>query len=735
MPVSERRRLLAVCGLTAFVLGTGEAAFAGPIAVAAVAPVTAADCDMPGQARMGACSNESIVVRAKRRNQTEVRLGGQLGALGDKNGLDVPFSIKSYGAALILNQQPQTLGQVLENDPSVRTTFGYGNFSEVFVIRGFPVYSDDVSVDGLYGVAPRQLVSPELYDQVQVLDGANAFLNGAAPGGSSIGGGVNLVMKRAGEEPLLRLTGTYASDSLGGGAIDMSRRFGRDKQFGVRINASGSSGGTTLDGEHRDSTTVGGAFDWRSDRAHLSLDVAYQNKGVRFGRTEIFLAPGVQVPKVPSNTRNYGERWAYTRLKDVFGVLHGDYKLLPNLTAYADVGGRDGSENGDYSSLTLSNGSTGAGIAGFMRVPRTDDNESVRGGLRAKLATGPIRHTLDLGGSGLWETGRYAYASAGKSAANLYTPIYAPLPKITGIGGDLADPFPINRTNLASVYGSDTLSAFDDRASLIVGVREQRIVVNSYAYATGRLSAHYDASRATPVVGLVVHPTRDTSLYFNRIEGLAQGQIAPATASNAGQLFPPYTSAQYEVGAKLERSRFSASLALFQIEQPSAFSRPGASGVPDFVVDGMQRNRGIEATVSGDLTRGLRLIGGVTLNDPVLTRTLNGATDGNKAIGIPDYTMNANLEYDLPFLHGGTVTGRVIQTGTQQVNTANTLQLPSWTRFDLGARYTFVAQKRPVTLRFGVDNVANERYWASSFGGYLLQGDARTYKLSLSVDL
>jgi len=38
-----------------------------------------------------------------------------------------------------------------------------------------------VSIDGLYGVTPRQLVSPELYESVQVLNGASAFLFGAAP--------------------------------------------------------------------------------------------------------------------------------------------------------------------------------------------------------------------------------------------------------------------------------------------------------------------------------------------------------------------------------------------------------------------------------------------------------------------------------------------------------------------------------------------------------------------------
>ncbi|MCT6836717.1 MAG: hypothetical protein M3036_03570, partial [Bifidobacteriales bacterium] len=72
---------------------------------------------------------------------------------------------------------------------------GYGNFSEVFIIRGLPIYGDDVAINGLYGITPRQLVSPQLYDSVQVMNGANAFLNGAAPGGTSIGGNINLQFK------------------------------------------------------------------------------------------------------------------------------------------------------------------------------------------------------------------------------------------------------------------------------------------------------------------------------------------------------------------------------------------------------------------------------------------------------------------------------------------------------------------------------------------------------------
>jgi iron complex outermembrane receptor protein len=85
---------------------------------------------------------------------------------------------------------------VLQNDPSVRTTLGLRQFLGTVRHPRLPALSAMIFPStGCIGVTPRQLVSPELYDSVQILNGANAFLNGAAPGGSAIGGGVNLLVQ------------------------------------------------------------------------------------------------------------------------------------------------------------------------------------------------------------------------------------------------------------------------------------------------------------------------------------------------------------------------------------------------------------------------------------------------------------------------------------------------------------------------------------------------------------
>ncbi len=139
----------------------------------------------------------------------QVATGGRVGLFGNLDAMDTPFASTSYTEKLVRDQQARSIGDVLQNDPVVRVSKGFGNFQELYVIRGFPVYSDDMTYNGLYGILPRQFVAPEFLERVEVFHGATAFLNGAAPGGSGVGGAFNLTPKRAPNEALMRLTESY----------------------------------------------------------------------------------------------------------------------------------------------------------------------------------------------------------------------------------------------------------------------------------------------------------------------------------------------------------------------------------------------------------------------------------------------------------------------------------------------------------------------------------------------
>jgi len=175
-------------------------------------------------------------------------------------------------------------------------------------------------------------------------------------------------------------------------------------------------------------------------------------------------------------------------------------------------------------------------------------------------------------------------------------------------------------------------------------------------------------------------PCPNVSLYGNYIEGLSQGPTAPAGTANAGAMFEPLASKQYEAGIKYDAGRFGTTIGIFQIEQPSGYTNTATN---TYGVDGEQRNQGLEINAFGEVARGTRLLGGVTFLRGIMSKTAGGTYDGKKAIGVPTTQFNLGVEWDTPFLPGLTITGRTIYTSSQYYNVANTQSIPSWTRSTL----------------------------------------------------
>lgn len=105
----------------------------------------------------------------------QVARGARAGILGTRDAMDTPFSAISYTNELILDRHARSVGDVLQNDPTVRVARGFGNFQESYFIRGFLLDSDDTAYNGLYSLLPRQYIATELFERVEVLRGASAF--------------------------------------------------------------------------------------------------------------------------------------------------------------------------------------------------------------------------------------------------------------------------------------------------------------------------------------------------------------------------------------------------------------------------------------------------------------------------------------------------------------------------------------------------------------------------------
>ncbi|WP_312517817.1 TonB-dependent receptor plug domain-containing protein [Massilia sp.] len=193
----------------------------------------------------------------------------------------------------------------MQNDPSVRVARGFGNFQESYVIRGFTVNSDDLAYNGLYGLLPRQFVAAELLERVEVFRGANAFINGAAPGGGGIGGAINLLPKRAGNTALTQITAGVESGGQTYVAADMSRHFGEGERLGLRVNAAHRDGDTEVDRESRELGVLAIGMDYRGDSYRLSADAGYQNHKLFNPRPAVTLLAAVTMIAPPSSTSNF----------------------------------------------------------------------------------------------------------------------------------------------------------------------------------------------------------------------------------------------------------------------------------------------------------------------------------------------------------------------------------------------------------------------------------------------
>ncbi len=315
-------------------------------------------------------------------------------------------------------------------------------------------------------------------------------------------------------------------------------------------------------------------------------------------------------------------------------------------------------------------------------------------------------------------------------SSNLYNPVFVARPAFDDSTGGWGKGFAVLDSSIAI---ADTLGFLDERLLLTAGVRRQSIGLKSFNFRTDALRSQYDKSAITPAIGLLVKPWDYMSLYGNYIEALERGPTAPIGTVNEGEIFSPSVTDQIEFGVKFDLDGLGLTAGLFQIERPSGITNATTNR---FSADGQQRNRGLELNAFGELRPDLRLLGGFTYLDSKLTRTQGGRFDGKDPIGVPALMAILNLEWDAPVLPGLTFTARAEHVGSRFIRNDNSLKIPAYQLYGLGARYQRTLGDKAFTLRLNIDNLLNEDYWNTWTGGFpiLYLGAPRSINLSFMMD-
>lgn len=711
------------------VLALGLSAVAAPALAqsqasssAAAAPKTAATTLAPVEVTADAERARLEAIRPAAGGQ--LARGGTLGILGSNNSMDVPFSTTNYTSEYVENQQAQTLADVVTTDASVRTATAAGGFGEDFVVRGFPLSSQDVGLNGLYGLSSSRNFPTALVERVEVLKGPGALMNGIAPSGN-IGGVINVVSKRAGDTPLTRVTGSWQSGSSFGVGVDAGRRFGEKNEWGVRVNALHRDGEASVEGGDQRTGLGALALDYRGKKLRWSLDAYQQIDDNEVLRPQIGFATGIaELPSAPAGDRNF---YPGNALKSQTSTVASrlEYDISRGLTVYGAAGYRYEAIDQVFPRTSALTGSGDFTVSNnyYDSFTRT---RSAEAGLRSRFDTGGIFHTVVASVSQIEQEGGNIYLQGNSTASNIYNPSQLP-----SINADRVNPRKASDTTLSSVAVADTLSFADDRVLLTVGARRQSVQLDNYNQTTGATTSSYDRSAVSPLAGIVFKPLSNVSLYANYAEGLTRGATAPATAANAGEVFKPYKSKQYEAGVKGEFGALITQATLYQLSRPNAITDP-ASNV--YGMDGEQRNRGLELSAFGEVMPGLRMMTSAAFIQARLSRTAGGVNQGNKPYGTPERAFNVGLDWDTPWVKGLSLNGRAAYTSEVFVNNDNRLRVPGWTRYDIGARYRTAVAGKAVVLRGSVENLFDKKQWLISGNSYATLVAPRTYVLSASVD-
>ena len=646
-----------------------------------------------------------------------------LGVLGDRDLLDVPFTIQRYDRQLLEKQQARIIRDILVNDASVVNQTTNSSYGSAINIRGFEAYT--YFLDGLLGPITSHPSFPVfLIESADVLKGPSSVIFGGSSPSGGIGGSVNFQPKRApqGDEAIRTLTLGWQNRNSWLGNIDLGGRFGSEKQFGYRFNMGGEYGELTARNAEQQDHYFGLSLDWKpTDSVKFTADLGHIRMNTDH-YLDVLSVPAFGLPAPPDPSVNYSLPWNTHSTQSDYALLKAEFELAKDWSfeiagAYSEA--RDLYEGGSLVEIQNLGGDA-------LLSPNWYDNEdsenwSFRANLKGKFETLGLRHDISFSAryDSLYGGGSYGGYVGGPFAANIYRgiPNYAKPARLSESEGYYSD------YAVTSFQVSDFIEV-TPWLSLLAG--------GGYVNIEEQLQG-YQQDAFTPLGAVILKPWEHTSFYVGYGEALEQGGIAPLGTSNFGQALPPKASSQIEAGIRHKWDRLNFGLSAFQIDR----TLENVNAANAYVQDGEQTHRGMELSIGGDLTPDLSLLASAAFIDSEVNGS-DTATRGNHAPGVPKAALRLFAEYRFTdLLPGFALNAGFNYKSSQYLSAVNDRSIPSYTTFDLGASYDLKPQHGiPAVLRLNIENLANESYYSAvSFGGFGLGvGEARTVKLSVQYN-
>lgn len=670
-----------------------------------------------------------------------VKTKGNVGILGEKDVMETPFSTINLTQKTIemFGGPNQPLQSILANNPAVRIqgTTLHNDFS----IRGIKGNGTSSYLNGIPGLMTQFAAPTFMIGDIQFISGPNSGITGipSTYETTAAGGIVNFVSKKATDAPITRYRQTFSGKGSFGEYLDIGRRFGKNKEWGVRINTELLNGTTAIDKNNMKAQGIFANIDHRDEKSKTNLLAGYRHLDIEGGARWFSLKAAAigkditHVPSAPDASKNYGfpglakESEGYILALNHEQNMNDDWKWFLN----AGMNSNKLQRNiiGSSSNFVIIN-DKGDVANNLMSTQTVTKNYYAQMGINGKVKTGVLEHDLTLAIDKAWHSiegakNMYNDGSMGSVAGNIYTGLY---------GKDVW--FPSIETGLSSkdkywgISFADTVKF--NKMQVLLGIHKHNASVDSYNKTTGMVTQTVNSNALCPTYGLVYQPDEHTSLYASHSENFDKGTIvASKYTGNAGQVLDPAKTKQNEIGFKYQNAGFVTSLGVFDIQQANNIDVTKSDNKLYLVQDGEQKYRGIELSINGRIAPKWNFMGGLMYLDAEQSKTVNGTNDGKTVNGVAKWNAIAALEYtaDEKF----SVIGRALYTGKADIYNEQ-LQTPSYITYDLGVNYKTSIYKTPVTLTAMCYNLTDKNYW-TAYGNNLILSSPRTLMLSATFDI
>ncbi|WP_169779369.1 TonB-dependent receptor [Campylobacter curvus] len=670
------------------------------------------------------------------------------GPLAGKKIQDTPYQINTVSRQLMDNQMAQQPQDLIKFFPSAQIQYRFGPEIGRPETRGFQAdVIGNMLWDGFY-VLPMTSIPMAMFESVQVQNG----LAGSLYGGQAPSGIFSYTRKRPVELQNIIWSDYSSREHLGIG-LDTSDKFEKIGYRGVFYYSNGEKQ-TKQSKYSRRLASLGLDF-YLTDELTLETNYSYFRHKM-FGMPTSFAIKSTNgnlnfaIPDPVENTAaGLGQPFAGSVLTTQ--TASAKFKYAPNEKWYFEGGYQWHSpvRNMNTARNTFIN-AKGDYTVSYSERDGGVPNPEVRSYFvktTTDFETAWIKHNFAAAFNGYRQISYTRPNIAGSNnnigMSNLYDPIVLPEPNLARGGGAKRKS---GYTDMNNVSVVDDI-AFNDKFNLVLSLSKSWFSSESIK-TNGDKVKNYSQNGNSYAASFIYKPVENLSLYVTYADSIRAG--SSFTYQSTHPLYPnqtvylkPNRSKQYEIGAKARVGETDISTALFKIERPIAYESVGSSGYSEFAEQGKQVNQGFEMTAGGKLTQDLGIFGGFMLLNAKLKETKNAYAENKIVIGQPKFRANVLFDYTVPSTNKLAFSANFHYTGKQYADEINNHRVDGYFLTDLGVRYvTKQWLGKETILRFNVNNVFNEKYWASLYPNsvdgtsnstWFFLGQSRTFMLSAQV--